>query len=245
MTSGSTGRSESLTRSTTWWRLVEAAATSQPHARWPPASMASVRPSSARRRTRCRRWRGCGRSQHRLHVVRRPVAQPHRARPRRRWRLRAAACSGSGRSAAVNAALKRRTLAKPLTSATCVTGRSVSASSCLAVSRRRVCRYCSGETPKRASKMRRRWRSLMPSRCASRSTEGARRIPGFRLVEQRAACCASTSLASWIDQRGACGASSGRQRRQGRKPAHLGLRGVGEEAAVLALGRAHRQTGRQ
>jgi hypothetical protein len=141
--------------------------------------------------------------------------------------------------------LKRRTLAKPLTSATCVIGRSVSASSCLAVSSRRVCRYCMGETPSCASKMRRRCRSLTPSRAASCSTEGRFAGPGFRLVEQARRLLRQHALASCTDQRSACGASSGRQRRQGRKPALSAWAAWAKKRQFSRLGTRTLQTGRQ
>jgi hypothetical protein len=145
----------------------------------------------------------------------------------------------------VKAELKRRTLAKPLTSATSVIGSRVSASSCLALSSRRVCRYCSGDTPSCASKMRRRWRSLMPSRRASRSTDGGSAPQASGSSSSRAACWASTALASCVDQRKACGASSGRQRRQGRKPAPSACAAWAKKRQFSRRGTRTLQTGRQ
>ena len=146
---------------------------------------------------------------------------------------RAGATAASG-SAARNSALKRRTLAKPLASATSVTGSAVSVSSRFASSSRCVCAYSIGDTPNSASKTRRRWRLVTPTRAARPSMPPSSSTPSS--IRSTAACAsrADASIAGVARAR-----APGRQRRHGRKPVDLGRRGAREEAAVLAARRAH------
>ena len=152
---------------------------------------------------------------------------------------------GLMRYCAANAALKRRRLAKPAASATCATGRRVSASNCLAASRRRVCSQSMGDTPNSASNTRRRWRSLTPRRAASPATLGTSSPQASGESSRRAACWASRADASCADQASVCGASSGRQRRQGRKPAPSACEAWAKKRQFSRRGVFTRQTGRQ
>ena len=107
--------------------------------------------------------------------------------------------------------------------------------SCLANSTRRVCATAIGEAPRCCRNSRRSCRSPTPSRSASASTSA---VAVERAVRDQAPAPARPCSRCRARRRDP-GAVSGRQRRQGRKPASCAAAAVGR-SAVLRLGRARR-----
>ena len=209
---------------------------------------ARPRPCRARRRARCGDERRRRSARRRARARRRAAAWPasRRAAGRRAAASRRRALNCRRRLAAQRArrpaeqlrkvSLKRRTLPKPAASATSAIGRRVSWISCLANSTRRVWATATGEAPRCCWNRRRSWRSPTPSRSASASTSPPRR----RARRRRSGPGRGDTVLEVPRQAARSGAISGRQRRQGRKPASCGGGGRGEEAAVLELRRARR-----
>ena len=130
----------------------------------------------------------------------------------------------------LNASLNRRRLEKPLAKATSVIGNVVSVRSCLASNRRRVSSSWIGGTPSSFWRIRRICRELSSNWSA---------IPSSPAFSSRCPCssrCTISCAIRWASSTGALpGASSGRHRRHGRKPAVLRLLGRVVEAAVGRL----------
>jgi hypothetical protein len=140
----------------------------------------------------------------------------------------------------LKASLKRRRLLKPLAKATSVIGSVVSVSSCLASSSRRVSNSWIGGTPSSARMMRRTCRELNSNWSAIRSSPACSpRLPSSRrcTISSAIRCASSTGALP--------GASSGRQRRHGRKPACSACCGVSKNRQLAARGVRAGQIGRQ
>ena len=128
-----------------------------------------------------------------------------------RWTLRSAL--GARPYRACTTAWKRRTLPKPAAYAMSVSGIVVSSIRRLANCMRKVCAIRTGGAPKCSTNSRQRWRPVTPRRSAKSSTLPVSRAPPSISRRPRATVCEVPS------QGVVPGAVSGRQRRQGRKPA--------------------------
>ena len=134
---------------------------------------------------------------------------------------------GGRRYTARKAALKRRMLAKPAANAMADIGSAVVSTSVLARCTRRVVATSLGEAPAWRSKRRRRWRGVMPSVSARSSTL----LPSSRKPRSIRRSARET-VAPAPRQAGVPGAASGRQRRQGRKPARSAAAAVGKNTTL-------------
>jgi hypothetical protein len=135
--------------------------------------------------------------------------------------------------------LKRRTLPNPAAPAISVIVRAVSVISVLARKSLRVWAIDTGDAPRCRRRSRRRWRSPIPSRAASRSTPSSSSAPSAISRSARAA------LLDVPRQAGRPGAASGRQRRQGRKPASWAAAALGRKRQCSRRGVRAGQIGRQ
>jgi hypothetical protein len=137
--------------------------------------------------------------------------------------------------------LKRRTLPKPADSATSVIGSWVSWISCLANSTRRVCATAMGEAPRCWLNRRRSWRPPIPSFSAKASTPAS-------LSSSAPSAISLSARDTVLDeprQKASSGAISGRQRRQGRKPASWAAAAEAKKRQFSNLGVRAGQIGRQ
>ncbi len=139
--------------------------------------------------------------------------------------------------ASAKAELKRRRLWKPEASATSVIGSAVSVSSCLANNRRWVAWTAIGGAPRCLTNRRRSCRAPTSSRAARSSRDCSARKPSWISFSPRPTRCSPCS------QIVLPGASSGRQRRQGRKPKASAAAALGVVLHILDLGRTCRADG--
>jgi len=131
-------------------------------------------------------------------------------------------------------------LANPAANAIADIGIAVSSTSRLARCTRRVVATAAGEAPVCRMNSRRRWRGVMPSVSARSSTVlPSSRNP--RSISRRA----RDTVAAAPCQAGDPGAVSGRQRRQGRKPARSAAAAVGKKVTLRDWAGFTGHTGRQ
>ena len=179
-------------------------------------------------------------------VVGRPVgaaaaSRRRRGRAGRRRSFARRSALGGRPNSLRKISLKRRTLPKPAASATSVIGRRVSWISCLANSTRRVCATAIGEAPRCCWNSRRSWRPPTPSRSASASTPASLR----RARPRRSAPARATRCWRCRARAPSSGAVSGRQRRQGRKPASWAAAAEAKKRQFSNFGVRAGQIGRQ
>ena len=137
--------------------------------------------------------------------------------------------------------MKRRTLPKPADSATSVIGSCVSWIRCLANSTRRVCATAIGEAPRCCWNSRRNCRPPTPSRSASASTPASLSSSAPSAIS----FIARDTVLDEPRQKARSGAVSGRQRRQGRKPASCAAAAEAKKRQFSNLGVRAGQIGRQ
>ena len=143
---------------------------------------------------------------------------------------------GGRRNSCWKVSLKRRMLPNPAASAISAIGRRVSWISCLANSTRLVCATVMGEAPRCCWNRRRNCRSPMPSRSASASTLAPSPSSAPSAIRARP----RETVFEVPRHEPRSGAVSGRQRRQGRKPASCAAAALGIEPAILEPGGARR-----
>src|SRR5262249_38160255 len=151
------------------------------------------------------------------------LARTHAARDRRARRT----ALGGRRYAERNAALKRRMLVNPAANAIAPIGSAVSSTRTLARCTGRVVATAVGDAPAWRTNSRRRCRAVMPSVSARSSTVW----PSSRKPRAMSRSARDT-LAAAPCHAGVPGAVSGRQRRQGRKPARSAAAAVGKKTTL-------------
>jgi hypothetical protein len=147
---------------------------------------------------------------------------------------------GALRYTARNAALNRRMLVNPAANAMADIGMSVPSIRAFARCTRRVVATAVGEAPAWRRNRRRRCRAVMPSVSARSST-----VPASSRNPRSIRRSARETLAAAPCHAGVPGAVSGRQRKQGRKPARSAAAAVAKKTTLRDRAGFTGQVGRQ